>query len=108
MHSNVWIMVRVVADRLDVVHAAAIPMGAEPAATRCGEMIEQVRHRAAISSSRANAARQSHLLHATSMISRSSQFDKWCHTGESSANACNAEEKNVVLTCTTKARFKRA
>jgi hypothetical protein len=27
-------------DRLDVVHAAAIPLRAEPAATRCGEMVE--------------------------------------------------------------------
>jgi len=31
-------------DRLDVVNAAAIPMGAEPVATRCGEMVEQVGH----------------------------------------------------------------
>jgi len=27
-------------DRLDIPHAAAIPMGAEPAATRCSEMVE--------------------------------------------------------------------
>jgi len=27
-------------DRLDVVHAATIPLRAEPAATRCGEMVE--------------------------------------------------------------------
>jgi hypothetical protein len=27
-------------NRLDVVHAAPIPIGAEPTATRCGEMIE--------------------------------------------------------------------
>jgi hypothetical protein len=32
-------------DRLDVVHAAAIPMRAKPAATRCREMVEQVGHR---------------------------------------------------------------
>ena len=32
-------------DRLDVVHAATIPIRAEPAATRCGEMVEQVGHR---------------------------------------------------------------
>src|SRR5215510_14780347 len=31
-------------DRLDVMHPAAIPLGAEPAATRCGEMVEQVGH----------------------------------------------------------------
>ena len=28
---------------IDVVHAAAIPLRAEPAATRCGEMIELLR-----------------------------------------------------------------
>jgi len=27
-------------DRVDVVHAAAVPLRAEPAATRCGEMVE--------------------------------------------------------------------
>jgi hypothetical protein len=27
-------------NRFDVMHTAAIPMGAEPAATRCGEMVE--------------------------------------------------------------------
>ena len=27
-------------DWLDVIHAAAIPMRAEPAASRCGEMVE--------------------------------------------------------------------
>jgi hypothetical protein len=27
-------------NRLDVVNAAAIPLRAEPAATRCGEMVE--------------------------------------------------------------------
>ena len=32
-------------DGLDVVNAAAIPMRTEPAATRCGEMVEQVGHR---------------------------------------------------------------
>ena len=32
-------------DRLDVVHAATIPIRAEPAATRSGEMVEQVGHR---------------------------------------------------------------
>ena len=31
-------------DRLDVAHAAAIPMRAEPAAIRCGEAVEQVGH----------------------------------------------------------------
>jgi hypothetical protein len=34
-----------VSDWLDVVNAAAIPLRAEPAATRCGEMVEQVGHR---------------------------------------------------------------
>ena len=32
-------------DRLDVVHAAAIPLRADPTAIRCGEMVEQVGHR---------------------------------------------------------------
>jgi hypothetical protein len=32
-------------NRLDVVHAAAIPLRAEPAATRCGEMVEEIWHR---------------------------------------------------------------
>jgi hypothetical protein len=32
-------------DRLDVVHPAPIPIGGEPAATRRGEMVEQVGHR---------------------------------------------------------------
>ena len=32
-------------DWLDVVNAAAVPMRAEPAATRCGELVEQVGHR---------------------------------------------------------------
>ena len=27
-------------DRLDIAHAAAIPMGAEPAASRCSELVE--------------------------------------------------------------------
>jgi hypothetical protein len=30
-------------DGLDVVHAAAIPLRADPTAIRCGEMVEQVR-----------------------------------------------------------------
>ena len=34
-------------DRLDVVNAAAIPVGAEPAAARCGEVVEQVGHKVA-------------------------------------------------------------
>jgi len=33
-------------DWLDIVHPAAVPMRAEPVATRRGEMVEQVRHRA--------------------------------------------------------------
>jgi hypothetical protein len=45
-------------------------MGAEPAATRCGEMVEQVGHRVVRTmrgdqASRENAARQSHLLKET-------------------------------------------
>src|SRR6516225_7917799 len=32
-------------DRLDVMHPTPIPIGAEPAATRCGEMVEQIGHR---------------------------------------------------------------
>ena len=32
-------------DWLDVMNAAAIPIRAEPAATRCGEMVQQVGHR---------------------------------------------------------------
>ena len=66
-------------DRLDVMHPAPIPIGAEPAAARCGEMVEQVGHRVVrtmISSSRENAARQSHLLHATSMVSRFSSASR--------------------------------
>src|SRR5215831_631203 len=31
-------------DRLDVVHAAAIPMRAEPRTVRCGEAVEQIGH----------------------------------------------------------------
>jgi hypothetical protein len=33
-------------DWLDIVRPAAVPMRAEPTATRCSEMVEQVRHRA--------------------------------------------------------------
>ena len=32
-------------DWLDVMYPAAIPMRAEPAAPRCGEMVEQIGHR---------------------------------------------------------------
>ena len=34
-------------DWLDVMYPAAIPMGAEPAASRCSELVEQVGHRVA-------------------------------------------------------------
>jgi len=39
-----WWLTRAL-DGIDVVHAAAIPLRAEPAATRCGKMVEQVGHR---------------------------------------------------------------
>ena len=39
------VLLRPALNRLDVVNAAAIPMRAEPVATRCGEMVEQVGHR---------------------------------------------------------------